>query len=63
MGATWKSVAFSADAIEFAARIDSKIVLIDGATLARYMIDNDVGVSAYRSYQVKKIDSDYFAEE
>ena len=55
--------AFSADAIEFAARIDSKIVLIDGATLARYMIDNDVGVSAYRSYQVKKIDSDYFAEE
>jgi restriction system protein len=55
--------AFSSDAIEFAARIDSKIVLIDGATLARYMIDNDVGVSAYRSYQVKKIDSDYFSEE
>ncbi|MGZ5224669.1 MAG: restriction endonuclease, partial [Burkholderiales bacterium] len=55
--------AFSSDAIEFAVRIDSKIVLIDGAMLARYMIDNDVGVSAYRSYQVKKIDSDYFSEE
>lgn len=55
--------AFSSDAMEFAARIDSKIVLIDGAMLARYMIDNDVGVSAYRSYQVKKIDSDYFSEE
>ncbi|MGZ5127159.1 MAG: restriction endonuclease, partial [Burkholderiales bacterium] len=55
--------AFSSDAIEFAVRIDSKIVLIDGAMLARHMIDNDVGVSAYRSYQVKKIDSDYFSEE
>jgi restriction system protein len=54
---------FSGDAVEFTARIDSKIVLIDGVTLARYMIDNDVGVSAYRAYQVKKIDSDYFAEE
>jgi restriction system protein len=54
---------FSAEAIDFAARIDNKIVLIDGAALARYMIDTDVGVSAYRSYQVKKIDSDYFTEE
>ena len=54
---------FSAEAIDFAARIDSKIVLIDGPALSRYMIDNDVGVSASRSYQVKKIDSDYFTEE
>lgn len=54
---------FSADATDFAARIDSKIVLIDGVALARYMIDNGVGVSAYRSYEVKKIDSDYFTEE
>jgi restriction system protein len=54
---------FSAEATDFTARIDSKIVLIDGAALARYMIDNGVGVSAYRSYEVKKIDSDYFTEE
>jgi restriction system protein len=55
--------AFSADAIDFASRIDSKIVLIDGAMLARYMIDNNVGVSTSRLYEVKKIDSDFFAEE
>jgi restriction system protein len=54
---------FSAEAISFAARIDSKIVLIDGATLARYMIDSGVGVSTSRSYEVKRIDSDYFTEE
>lgn len=55
--------AFSGDAIDFASRIDSKIVLIDGATLARHMIDHNVGVSLSRSYEVKKIDSDYFSEE
>lgn len=54
---------FSTDATEFVSRIDSKIVLIDGATLSRYMIDHNVGVSSSRSYDVKKIDSDYFAEE
>jgi restriction system protein len=54
---------FSRDAVEFTSRIDSKIVLIDGPALARYMIDHDVGVSRSRSYEVKKIDSDYFAEE
>lgn len=54
---------FSADALEFASRIDSKIVLIDGAALAKHMIDQNVGVSVSRSYEVKKIDSDYFSEE
>jgi restriction system protein len=54
---------FSSEAIDFASRIDNKIVLIDGATLARYMIDHNVGVSLSRSYEVKKIDSDYFGEE
>jgi restriction system protein len=53
---------FSSDALEFASRIDSKIVLIDGASLAKLMIDHNVGVSVSRSYEVKKIDSDYFSE-
>ena len=54
---------FSTDALDFASRIDSKIVLIDGPALAKYMIDHNVGVSLARSYEVKKIDSDYFSEE
>lgn len=55
--------AFSSDAIEFASRIDSKIVLIDGSALAKHMIDHGVGVSTSRAYEVKRIDSDYFSEE
>ena len=54
---------FSTDALDFASRIDSKIVLIDGPALAKYMIDHNVGVSLARSYEVKKIDSDSFSEE
>jgi len=54
---------FSKEALDYTARIDTKIVLIDGETLAQHMIDYDVGVSRIASYEVKKIDSDYFAEE
>lgn len=54
---------FSSEATEFASRIDSKIVLIDGETLAKYMIDHNVGVSVSRAYEVKKVDADYFGEE
>lgn len=44
-------------------RIDAKVVLIDGETLAQLMIDHNVGVSTINAYEVKKIDSDYFSEE
>ncbi|MGH7318808.1 MAG: restriction endonuclease [Candidatus Rokuibacteriota bacterium] len=54
---------FTKDAEEFAGRIDSKIVLIDGPTLVRLMVDNSVGVSSVSSYSLLKIDSDYFTEE
>jgi restriction system protein len=54
---------FSAEAREYAARIDTRIVLIDGAELAQLMIAHGVGVSTSAVYEVKKIDSDYFIEE
>ena len=54
---------FSSEALEYVSRIDSKIVLIDGSALAKHMIDHNVGVSTSRSYEVKRIDSDYFSEE
>ncbi|MDD4996850.1 MAG: restriction endonuclease [Syntrophales bacterium] len=54
---------FSADAEDCVSRIDAKIVLIDGETLAQMMIDHNVGVSTVGTYDVKKIDSDYFTEE
>ena len=56
------SSAFSKDATEYVSRIDSKIVLIDGQTLAGLMIDHGVGVATLATYDVKKVDGDYFVE-
>ena len=57
------TASFSSDAIDFASRIESKVVLIDGPTLVKYMIDHNVGVSLSQTYEVKRIDTDYFSEE
>jgi restriction system protein len=54
---------FSKEAHEYASRIDSKIVLIDGEQLTQFMIDHNIGVAPVSSYEVKRIDSDYFAGE
>lgn len=54
---------FSKDALEYVANINTKIVLIDGEELAQLMIENNVGVSTLRTYDIKKIDSDYFVED
>lgn len=56
------SSTFTSEARDFVSRIDSKIILIDGQTLARYMIEFGVGVSTREIYEVKKIDIDYFTE-
>jgi restriction system protein len=54
---------FSQPAIEFVKHLERKVVLIDGSTLANYMIDLDIGVTEYRSYALKKIDSEYYELE
>lgn len=53
---------FSRDAREYVNNIDSKIILIDGHQLAEYMIDHNVGVSVVKTYEIKRVDSDYFIE-
>jgi len=55
--------AFTKDARDYAEKIESKIVLIDGETLAQLMIDHNIGVSSIASYILKKMDIDYFSEE
>lgn len=53
---------FTREAHEYSQRIDIKIVLIDGNRLAELMVDHGVGVAVVQTYQLKKIDSDYFVE-
>lgn len=54
---------FTRDAVEYAAKVDSKVVLIDGRRLAELMIDFDLGVSTAATYAVKRADSDFFEGE
>ena len=53
---------FTTGALEYASQIENRIVLIDGAALTELMIDHNVGVSQVASYDMKKIDFDYFGE-
>ncbi len=53
---------FTKEAMEYVSHLENKIVLIDGETLAKFMIDFNVGISLITTYETKKIDSDYFEE-
>jgi restriction system protein len=55
--------AFSNEARDYAGRIDTRIILIDGTELARLMITYGVGVTPVAVYELKRVDSDFFSEE
>lgn len=54
---------FSRDAEDYANAINTKVILINGALLTELMIDHNVGVATTSTYQVKKVDADYFEGE
>ena len=51
---------FSKEARSFQVKTGKQIVLISGEELTRYMIEYNVGVSVKKTYELKKIDTDYF---
>ena len=55
---------FSKEATESLSHLpsDVSVVFIDGIKLAEYMIEFNLGVSVAKTYEVKRIDSDYFEE-
>ncbi len=54
---------FTKEAIDYSPKNETKIVLINGEQLAQLMIDYGIGVSTVNTYEVKRIDGDYFGEE
>ncbi len=53
---------FPSTAYDFITRVSKRVVLIDGPELANLMIRHRVGVRVKDTYEVKKIDEDYFIE-
>ncbi len=51
---------FPQSAYEFVRSIDPTIILIDGEQLTRMMIEYNVAVAKSKSYEIKRIDNDYF---
>lgn len=54
---------FSKEALDYAPKNETKIVLLDGKQLAQLMIDYNLGVTVQQVYELKKIDSDYFEDD
>lgn len=54
---------FSKEAKDYRPHNDTKIVLIDGDGLTQLMIDYNLGVTVETSYEIKRIDNDFFEEE
>ena len=54
---------FSSGALQYAEKLlGVKVVLVDGLTLTKLMIKHNIGVSVEHTYEVKKVDSDFFSE-
>jgi restriction system protein len=53
---------FSNDAKLYVPQAERRIVLIDGKRLASLLIEHNVGVTAYRSFDLKRVDTDFFEE-
>ena len=51
---------FSKEAKSYVERLRQRVVLIDGEQLAELMVEHGGGVTTARSYQIKRIDEDYF---
>ena len=51
---------FTKDAREYVEKVSQNIVLINGKRLTKLMIENNVGVQVNYTYDIKKIDNDYF---
>lgn len=51
---------FTDQAVIFCERVSRRVVLIDGARFSELMIRHNIGVRVRNSYQIKRIDLDYF---
>lgn len=52
--------AFTANAVEYAQKVQSRVILIDGAKLVELMIAYRVGVQEKQQFSAVEVDQDYF---
>lgn len=62
-GVLFTASEFTKEARDYADRISPRVILVDGQRLAELMIDYGVGVGVKQTYELKRVDEDYFSEE
>ncbi|MBF8290694.1 MAG: Restriction endonuclease, partial [Chloroflexi bacterium] len=45
---------------DWVTKIDKSIVLIDGADLAKHMVDHEIGVQRRAEFRLYRVDDDFF---
>ena len=55
--------AFTKSAVEYVGRSPKRIILIDGEKLAQLMVKHGIGVRTRLTYEIKRIDEDWFDQE
>jgi len=53
---------FSHDAHEYADKVAARVILIDGAALARLLVQHNIGVQDHETFVLKRLDEDFFEE-
>jgi restriction system protein len=54
---------FSREAETYAAALENKVILIDGERLTELMFEYSLGVSTVHTYEVKRVEMDFFEED
>lgn len=54
---------FTKEARDYVTHVEPRVVLIDGKTMARLMVEYNLGVTTKSIYELKSIDQDFFEEE
>lgn len=53
---------FTGEAREFVKNIDAKIILLSGRQMAELMWEHNIGMNTSATFEIKKLDLDYFSE-
>jgi restriction system protein len=54
---------FSAQAKDYVAHLQQRVILIDGQRLAELMMEHNVGVRLSRAIEFKRVDEEFFSED
>lgn len=54
---------FTIESTEYVRNLDVKVILVDGLKLSELMLDYRLGISIEKSYNIYRIDTDYFQEQ